>query len=532
LGKEEGVAKWIMRLALQHVNDVVYNASVEELRISNASLLTGIDPLSGELRETGSWRKVEANRKLQDYLRGGLEKLKEEDEWQIAAALCSSLSKTFTIIINYSIMDLIGGGYWSTGKASVDQTLIDCALDVIVSVRERVWLVHVNQSLSIPMFYLAKYILDKVDMKSWREEDGYAEGLVKLCELLYWTVVYDAWSRKKAAPKDATQWHYRNDVSEINKMLRKYKKLGLPGTAIVDEYAVYALLILPFLENPNVTDSKGGLRTWQVRIDFKSLKSRAKEFEQLVKEAEEPYYARKVSEVLSKWKGADIPFVSISSLLNGWVGSMFKGIVEATHEGEVLYLRMEEPFPKYYPFDGGEFMVLTARTLAVSRQVAHIYSFLGRLFTEKAKREGLDKRAREIEGRLKLLCSKGRGWNNDELQRILARPLPSIYEQVLHTPTVAIGMAYGALSGISLALKLDPEIPPDPLDLVKLDPVKEKWGEKWSELKERPEFSKSLDLLRSSARLPIGHLERTYDCIETAMELLPPPASPWSRVGS
>jgi hypothetical protein len=528
LGKEEEVANWIMRLALQRVNNVVYNASVEELRNSNASLLTGIDPLSGGLRETDSWRKVEANRKLRDYLRGGLEELKEEDEGQIAAVLCSNLSKNFTIIISYSIMDLIGRGYWSTGKASVDQTIIDCAP---ISARELVWLVHVNQRLSIPMYYLAKYILDEVDIKSRREEDGYAEGLVKLCELLYWTVVYDAWSRKKAVPKDATQWHYRNDVSEINKMLRAHNKLGLPGTTIVDGYAVYALLILPFLENPIEIASKGGPRTWQVRIDFEALESRAKKFEQLVKEAEDPYYAGKVSEMLSKWKGADIPYMSITSLWKGWVGSMFKGIVEATHEGEVLYLRMEEPFPKYYPFDGSKFMVLTAHTLAVSRQVAHTYSFLGRLFAEKAKGEEPGKIAREIEGRLKPLYSERHGWNNKELQRIPARPLPSIYEQAFHAPTVAVGMAYGALSSISLALRLDPEIPPDPLDLVRLDPIKEKWGEKWSELKERPEFSKSLDLLRSSAQLPVGHLERTYDYIEMAMQLLPLPASLWSRVG-
>ena len=267
-------------------------------------------------------------------------------------------------------------------------------------------------------------------------------------------------------------------------------------------------------------------------MEFEALKNRAKEFEQLVKEAEDPYYAGKVSEILSKWKGADIPYMSITSLWKGWVGSMFKGIVEATHEGEVLHLRMEEPYPKYYPFDGSKFMVLTARTLAVSRQAAHTYSFLGRLFAENAKGEEPGKIAREIEGRLKPLYSKRYGWNSKELQRIPARPLPSIYEQVFHTPTVAVGMAYGALSSISLALRLDPEIPPDPLDLVRLDPVKEKWGEKWSELKERPEFSKSLDLLRSSAQLPAGHLERTYDYIETAMELLPLPASLWSRVGS
>jgi hypothetical protein len=246
----------------------------------------------------------------------------------------------------------------------------------------------------------------------------------------------------------------------------------------------------------------------------------------LIKEVREPYYEEKVSEILSKWKGAAIPFASIASLWENWVGSMFKGIVKADLKGEVLYLRIEEPFPRHYPFDGGEFMKLMAKTLAISREVAHIYSYLGKLFVEKAKKEGPSNVAKAIEKRLGLLYSERRGWASDELQKVPSRPLPSIYEQVFHTPTVVVGMLYGVLSSFSLALGLDPEIPPDPLDLIKLDPVKEKWKEKWSELV-RPEFSKSLDLLRSSAQLPIGYLERIYDQVETLTKLPPPPASRW-----
>jgi hypothetical protein len=246
---EKEATKGIMCLVLQLVNHVLNAVPIEELRTSNTFLLTAIDPLNRELCETDDWRKVETNRKLLDYLRGDLKELKEEDGWQIAAALSSSLSKTFTMITYKSIMDHIGigSGYRSTGKADADQALIECVSERVGFEGIR-WLAAVNRGLSVPMFYPAKFILDTVNMRRWREEDEYAEGLVKLCELIYWTVVYDAWSRERAAPGTATQWHYRNDVNEINKRLRKYSKLDWPDTTIVDDYTIYALLIRPFLE--------------------------------------------------------------------------------------------------------------------------------------------------------------------------------------------------------------------------------------------------------------------------------------------
>jgi hypothetical protein len=182
-------------------------------------------------------------------------------------------------------------------------------------------------------------------------------------------------------------------------------------------------------------------------------------------------------------------------------------------------------------------MRLTAVVLPISRQVVHVYSHMSKLLLEKAKRIAFDENAegklekkelekitKELEKRLARLHSKGSGWVSDELRQIPPRPLPSIYEQVVHTPTVLMGMIYGALSDISLALGLEPEIPPDPSNLMELGPVNEVWGERWSKLKEHPEFSNSLDLLRASARLPVGLLEKNYDYLEMAIRLLPPQA--------
>jgi hypothetical protein len=216
------------------------------------------------------------------------------------------------------------------------------------------------------------------------------------------------------------------------------------------------------------------------------------------------------------------------------------GLVKVSEEGKILYLQMVEPPLWGYYFDGAMFMWLTAITLPISRQVIHVYSHMSKFLLEKAKRiafeeiaekklekKELEKITKEIKKRLARPHSKG---VNDELRQIPPRPLPSIYEQIVHTPTVLIGMAYGALSEISLALRLEPEIPPDPSDLMELDPVKEVWGKEWSELKEHPEFSNSLDLLRASARLPIGLLEQKYDHLEMAIRLLPPPIGSGSEV--
>jgi hypothetical protein len=167
-------------------------------------------------------------------------------------------------------------------------------------------------------------------------------------------------------------------------------------------------------------------------------------------------------------------------------------------------------------------MRLTANTLSISRQLAHTYSYIGKLITVKAKKAGLGEIADEIEERLDPLCSESPGWASEELKRIPARPLPSIYEQVFHTPTVMVGMAYNVLSSISSALELDPEIPPDPLDLIELDPVKEELGEDWSNLA-RPELSESVELLRASAQMPVGHLAWLYDFIGMTLELYPVP---------
>jgi len=495
-----------LRFALRYLKAIVEKSTELETRATNAILLT----------IKGDAIKVEAYKALQNYLRCRVSSL---PVGKLCTAFGASLADATTATTYYSIMNLIGGEYWSPGEEKTD--LIEHALDISASLKRsdrpggRTWLEEVRYSLRYPMSYFAKYILQQeLQIEKWKESNGYAESLKGLGNFVYWTVVYDAWLRESARPEDAAEWQFNRDV---RKMSDDYVVSGLFKKAIIDDYASYALVIRPFLENPKKVDLGEGLRIWEVSIDSEKLKKYAEEIKRNRKEQ------KVVHEIVSgHMRGVASPLRRITALWNGWAGSMLKGIVEASQEGDVVYLRMRKPPFGYYPFSGGRFMRLTANTLSISRQLAHTYSYIGKLITVKAKKAGLGEIADEIEERLDPLCSESPGWASEELKRIPARPLPSIYEQVFHTPTVMVGMAYNVLSSISSALELDPEIPPDPLDLIELDPVKEELGEDWSNLA-RPELSESVELLRASAQMPVGHLAWLYDFIGMTLELYPVP---------
>jgi hypothetical protein len=551
------VAGEVVNYVLRLINFVVYGEAIEETRLKSASYLTGMDVSEGTLREDDRWRRVEAHRMLREYLRGGLK------DWNtvrgmLASELSYNLSKSFTSLMHFSLVDLAGGGYWSAGKEDADR-VVDYVLRASLSFMKRTefgnltWLTVVRDSLLYPMWSFVLRLLAGLQVKEWKETNGYVEGMKRLGALTYGAVSYDLLLRERVNVYKVAEWHYDNDFRERQE---QYKSLTWSDSDIVDDYAPYGLLIMPCFEKKEKLEKvalEGDFHIWQVRIEPEDLISSAQEIKQRLEgfppHMKETYkkYEEIVSELLYRRKKTGdknehkktltIPLTRVKGLWNGWVGSLLGGLVKVSEEGKILYLQMvEPPFWDYY-FDGATSMWLTAITLPISRQVIHVYSHMSKFLLEKAKRiafeeiaekklekKELEKITKEIEKRLARLHSKGSGWVSDELRQIPPRPLPSIYEQVVHTPTVLIGMAYGALSSISLALGLEPEIPPDPSDLMELGPVKEVWGQEWSKLKEHPEFSNSLDLLRASARLPLGLLEEKYDHLEMAIRLLPPQA--------
>jgi hypothetical protein len=223
-----------------------------------------------------------------------------------------------------------------------------------------------------------------------------------------------------------------------------------------------------------------------------------------------------MADVSGRVKGVASPIESIKALWEGWVGSLLPDHAEASREGDALHLLMRRPFT---PLN----MQLVMSSLAIHRQIAHIYTHVARLLSDEAKdaaektyttRRGV---YQDMSETLRILCSP-EGWEkySASLDAIPERPAPSIYEQLFYAPTIVAGMIYNIFSSISLVLRLDPEIPPDPLDLLKRYPD-------LAELFSGPHFSKSIDLLRRSAKLPLGLLERSYLHIEDMLDMLETP---------
>jgi hypothetical protein len=547
------VVSEVVHQTLRFINNDVYGKPFEESRLESASYLTGMDVSIGTLREGYSWRRVEAYRRLREYFRGGPEDWKTL-EGMLVGELSSSLSKSFASLIHFSLMDLAGGRYWSAGKG-VENRVASHILRVSASFMKRTklgnltWITAANDSLFYPMCSFTKTLLENLQVGRWRENNGYVEGLKKLGGLTHLAVSYDLLLRERVNVYKVARWQYDNDFYERRE---RYKLLVWSEPDIVDGYAPYGSLILsPFDEEAKKLKeiTEGDFRAWWVGLEPKDLMNSAlmmkQGLEKLDPDTRETYrkYEVAVSQILTGRKDLATALAKIKGLWSGWAGSLLSGLVKVSEEDKILYLQMMEPPFWPYGFNGAAFMRLTALILPINRQVVHVYSHMGGFLAEKVKRvvfgeaaekkiekKELKKELKKVEKRLALLHSKGSGWVSDELRQIPPRPLPSIYEQILHMPTVLIGMAYGALSGISLALGLEPEIPPDPSDLMELGPVKEVWGEWWSKLKEHPEFSNSLDLLRASARLPVGLLEKNYDYLERAIRLLPPPTGSGSEV--
>jgi hypothetical protein len=546
------VASEVVDRALRLINFAVYGEAIEETRLESASYLTGIDVSRGTLREGDRWSKVEAYRRLREYFRGGPEDWKTL-QGMLAFELTDSLSKSFTSLIHFSLMDLAGDGYWSAGKEDADR-VVDYVLRASLSFMKRTefgnltWITAAGYSLSYPIGPFVQGLLASLQVEKWKESEsnGDVERLKNLGALVYWAVNYDLLIRERVNVYKVAEWHYDNDLRE---RLDQYKALVWSESDIVDDYVPYGMLIMPsfFDEEEKKLEKvvlEGDFHVWQVRLEPEDLIGSAqrikRSLEELAPPAKETY--KKYEEVVSKILSGDkktlaMALSRVKGLWNGWAGSLLGRLVKVSEEGKILYLQMMKPPFWRHRLEGATSMRLTAVVLPISRQVVHVYSHMSKLLLEKAKRIAFDENAegklekkelekitKELEKRLARLHSKGSGWVSDELRQIPPRPLPSIYEQVVHTPTVLSGMIYGALSDISLALGLEPEIPPDPSNLMELGPVNEVWGERWSKLKEHPEFSNSLDLLRASARLPVGLLEKNYDYLEMAIRLLPPQA--------
>jgi hypothetical protein len=220
-------------------------------------------------------------------------------------------------------------------------------------------------------------------------------------------------------------------------------------------------------------------------------------------------------------KGVASPVESIKALWRGWVCALYSDLAEASREGKALRLLMRRP--EGLPFNNRNIHLLVG-SLAMHRQITHTYMHLGRILSDEAKgaadrevytvRKGVFS---QMATTLKTLCAP-EGWEkySDLLKTIPDGPAISIYEQLFHAPTIAVGMVYSALNSISFTLGLEPEIPADPMRLLEeqLPGVARYVAD--------PRFSESIDLLRRSARIPVGVLDKRYRQIEDVLEIQHP----------
>jgi len=267
--------------------------------------------------------------------------------------------------------------------------------------------------------------------------------------------------------------------------------------------------------------AEGG-RAWRITVSAKDLTTYAESLKKHLEvlSARREYFGRYydlISDMLSGGgRGIASPLASIEALWRGWVGALYPDLARTSKEREdVLYLLMLRP-DVYLPFEHLN-MLLLVSSLAINRQVAHIYSHMGWLFAEKAEEAAVREAAmgrrrvfRDVAASLSpLFVSEGWAKYCKVLDSVPERPVPSIYEQIFYTTTIVVGMLYNVLSSASTVLGLNPEIPPDPLDFIK---------ERRPDLM-CPGFSQSLGLLRRSAYLPVGILERYYLNIDDLLEM-------------
>jgi len=504
----------IIRRALFGVRSICSECgrSVEKWRADDAQLLTGIDVSRQKPLWSAEWGRVEAYRGFSEYLRGRLE------DWKpglLVGQVGLSLSRAFTTIVYASMMEWIekNGG----GVVGEDNDSASNFLDISISFREWIgmdhvtWLTRAQYSLYLPITHFVEPIIGTyLNMEGWRERDEYAGmGLDRLGDLLAAALISDWWVRTRALAGEAAEWEY---YQCIRRELPQYDRLVWSG--MIDMYVPYAWCI--DLAANNVLEEvelASGVKAWRITISNESLADHARRMKDELEtiSAHEEFFRRYydfVSKVLSGDRRGFTPLMSIKGLWEGWARALYPDLARTFMEGsDTLYLLVLRP--EAYPPFGRLNVLLLVGSLAANHQLAHIYSHVGRLFAEKARKEGFGSVAK----RLKPLYMKG-GWAKyyKELSSAPERPMPSIYEQILHTPTVLVGMLYGVLSSASTVLGLEPKIPSNPLDLLK---------------KRRPDltgpdFSQSLDLLIGSASLPVGILEKCYLDIEDALEKASP----------
>jgi hypothetical protein len=512
-----------VRDALLHVLSIVrelYGAG-ESRRHDSAMLLTGIDVNTGGVVLRTESLKFDAYYRFGEYLRGGQASW---DPGYMVDTIARSISRVLTVIIFDSILCLMGcvadkkGGTIKRARGY----RLPAALDLNLEVGKRgglsttTWLHAAQMSMELSLLPIADFVVREwLKVEGWRNAEKYEEALKLLANLIAKALINDKLVRESSKRYSLANWHYMHYYHYTQRRPAGFS--GFDWPLMVDKYAPHALCSYHSLDTLKGVELEDGGSAWRTTIDSQIL-TRCVEW--LGERLENYSYSREIfkryyefmADVSGRVKGVASPIESIKALWEGWVGSLLPDHAEASREGDALHLLMRRPFT---PLN----MQLVVSSLAIHRQIAHTYTHVARLLSDEAKdaaeKTYATKKKRVYRDMSETLGSlySPEGWEkySASLDAIPERPAPSIYEQLFYAPTIVAGMIYNMFSSISLVLRLDPKIPPDPLDLLKRYPD-------LAELFSGPHFSKSIDLLRRSAKLPLGLLERSYLHIEDMLE--------------
>jgi hypothetical protein len=523
---------------IQYVKNI--DKAAEILRHEDAFFLTGIYTDTGNVDIKTDVLKYRAYRGFVKYIRG------DSASWDpnlLVEAISLSASRALTLLQLNSILALME--YEVEEKSGTVRRAKDdrlpLAVDLVLGLgkSEVTWLVAAQQAMQLPLVPLTTSIArDQAKVAGWKDPEGYKAGLRELAQVIGVALINDRLAREYSRRYSITKWHYKRydyymeQMSDIQQGQAGFGELD--WRLMADKYAPHGLCLYRSLGTLEEVELEGGGKAWRITIDDQSLTKHAKWLEEYLekysypRELFESYY-RFASDVSSgKLKGVTSPINSIKALWRGWVCALYSDLAEASREGDALRLLMRRP--EGLPFNNRNIYLLVG-SLAMHRQITHTYMHLAKLLSDEAK-GAADREAATIRKgvfsqmatTLKTLCAP-EGWEkySDLLKTIPDGPAISMYEQLFHAPTIAAGMVYSALSSISFTLRLESEIPADPMRL-----LEEQLPGVASYVAD-PRFSESIDLLRRSARLPVGVLDRCYRQIEDMLEiqhLLKGPMSP------
>jgi hypothetical protein len=513
---------------IQYVRNI--DKAAERLRHEDAFSLTGIYIDTGKVDIKTESLKYEAYYGFVKYLRGGSASW---DPNRLVGAISLSTSRALTLLQLNSILALmeyeVEEKSGTVRRAEDDRLPLAVDLSLGLGKSGVTWLAAAQQAMQLPLVPLTSNIArDQARVAGWKDPEGYKAGLRELAQVIGVSLINDRLAREYSRRYSITKWHYkRYDYYYRRGQDRQQRQVGfgeLDWPLIVDKYAPHGLCLYQSLGTLEEVELEGGGKAWRITVDDQSLTKHAEWLERYLKEYSYPRelfesYYRFASDVLSgKRSGVTSPVESIKALWRGWVSALYSDLAEASREGKALRLLMRRP--EGLLFNDRNIRLLVG-SLAMHRQITHTYMHLGRILSDEAKgaadrevytvRKGVFS---QMANTLKTLCAP-EGWErySDLLKTIPDGPAISIYEQLFHAPTIAAGMVYSALRSVSLALGLEPEIPPDPMRL-----LEERLPGVASYVAD-PRFSESIDLLRRSARLPVGVLDKCYCQIEYMLEI-------------